>query len=131
MDEEQARAMIREEIRAAFQLLEDAAREKWCYTISDSVEEHCSEMIRASAESVVRSLWPSAEREPEPVNPFAPKRTPEQWAEALRSLIREAHEDGSHVWVDVEYYDGYAPKVRIGPPTSPGDEDPVVWGGTK
>lgn len=37
--------------------------------------------------------------EPEPVNPFAPKRTADQWAVILRSTIDAAEKDGHDVWI--------------------------------
>jgi hypothetical protein len=37
--------------------------------------------------------------EPVPVNPFAPKRTADQWAVILRSTIDAAEKDGHEVWI--------------------------------
>lgn len=68
--------------------------------------------------------------EPEPVNPFTPKRTPKEWADAIKALIAEAGADGSELWVDVEHYAGPGPYVRIGPPDSTGRTDPIIWGMT-
>jgi hypothetical protein len=38
--------------------------------------------------------------EPEPENPFSPKRTPQQWAVILRSTIDAAEKDGHDVWIN-------------------------------
>jgi hypothetical protein len=72
--------------------------------------------------------WPAGTGRPvtpEPVNPFAPKRTPQEWADAIKALIAEADADGSELWVE---YVGGAPRIRIGPPDSTGADDPIIWG---
>lgn len=123
MNEKETRALVREEIREAFKSM---ATDAGFYSGGAyEVTVGAASVVQDVAETVVRSLTPP---EPEPVNPFAPKRSAEQWADRIRELIRQADADGAELWVDVEYYGGPGPKIRIGPPDSTGSDDPIVWG---
>jgi hypothetical protein len=82
-------------------------------------------MLKDAVEMATRELIPA---EPEPVNPFAPRRTPQEWADAIKALIAEADADGARLWVDVADYFGPGPYVRIGSPGNPmWENDTILW----
>ncbi len=91
---EEIRALIREEIRTAFAELVNRASSQTCS--GDEVDSAAAYVLKDVAEKVVQSLTPP---EPEPVNPFAPEHTAEQWAVILRATIDAARTDGHVVWI--------------------------------
>lgn len=124
MDEEQIRALIREEVAKAFGVLRESA--DWYTNGYGEITEATARVIWDVAERTLSDLTSKA---PEPANPFAPKYTSEQWAEAIRALIKEAKTDGYDVWVDVEDYFGPGPFVRISSSEkeSGWENDPILW----
>jgi hypothetical protein len=111
---------VRAEIVSAFEKL--AASAGWYTSGFGELTESAAHLLKDAVEMATRELIPA---EPEPVNPFAPKRTPQEWADAIKALIAEAGADGSELWVD---HVGGAPLIRIGPPDSTGADDPIIWG---
>ncbi len=61
-----------------------------------------------------------------PVNPFAPKRTAQQWADDIEALIERAKEDGYQLYDSRKYSDS-STVLKIGTQDSPPDDDPIVW----
>lgn len=122
-DLKQVEALIRKRVRESFVELAKAA--DWYTNGYDDATHSVAYVLKDMAERVFQGMTPA---EPEPVNPFAPKRTPQEWADAIKALIAEAGADGSELWVDVEHYAGPGPYIRIGPPDSPGCTDPIIWG---
>jgi acetyl-CoA carboxylase carboxyltransferase component len=124
--EDRIREIVREEIRKAFAALAAEADSKesgmW-YSSGYDDEQAACRMIRDVANTVVQEWTTPA---PEPVNPFEPKYTAQEWADLIRAVIAEAEADGYPVWVDVEEYTGPV-CIRIGTPTSSADLDPVIW----
>jgi hypothetical protein len=64
---------------------------------ADELTTTAADVVKDVAETVARWMTPA---EPEPVNPFAPKRTADQWAVILRSTIDAAEKDGHDVWIN-------------------------------
>lgn len=121
MNEEQTRALIRAEIRAAFESMAAAGGA----IIGDRVDRAIGRHVWDVADQVVVGL---AAAEPQPVNPFAPNNSAHEWADRIRGLIAEAKADGYDVWVDVEDYFGPGPFVRVSPSDSDTwESDPIAW----
>jgi hypothetical protein len=121
--EQQIRTVIRAEIVSAFGKL--AASAGWYTSGFGELTESAAHLLKDAVEMATRELIPA---EPEPVNPFSPKRAADQWAVILRAAIDAAEADGWTVWIDTEDYFGPGPFVRIGPPDSTGADDPIIWG---
>lgn len=154
MNEDKIRALVREEIGKAFTLLartaEDSERSYWYESGADMKCEALG-AIRDVADKVATEASPT----PDPldglmaqvldtlpekvspaqlsgrlsVNPFAPKRTAQQWADEIRGVILRAEADGYTVWFDFGI-GGLATEMsmNIGTEDSPANEDPTVWG---
>lgn len=65
----------------------------------------------------------------EPVNPSVPKRTAQCWADEIRSVIRQAEEDGYAVWADTTPPPPFNHRtwLKVGTMDGPEDADPVAW----
>lgn len=153
MNEEETRALVREEIRSALVQLRDDAH--W-FTGDGDLHDSAAYVLRESLDRTIRELTP-AEPEPEPckhayatngkgasicqlcderlpsatelVNPFAPKHTAQEWAEKIRPVIQRAKDDGYDLWFDTVDYFGPGPCLRVSPRDGSPDweNDPIVW----
>ncbi len=124
MNEEQVRALVRKEIMEAFASAALMADTWHCGYGVGELESAAGRVVESVAEKVAEELKPV---EPaQPVNPFAPKRTAQQWTDAIRELIRQAKDDGCVVWFD---RDPISERIclRTCTETSDGHNDTIVW----
>lgn len=127
MNKEEIRAMVREEINAAFEKINAAfqASEEaigWRTYSEDDATSSAAYVVREAMRAALSSLEPEAPTEP--VNPFAPQRTAQQWAEDIRTLIEQAQNDGHEVW-----FDSTDPDPNVCLRVGPDDTAPYIWGG--
>lgn len=133
MDEAEVQALIRSELRILVGSMAEAA--DWYTASYDNHTESAARLVKDVAGRMASDLEAEPDpldglaarvmaidpaefssvqlsgrlsvSDPEPVNPFAPKRTPQQWADAIKSLIAEAKSDGTKVWFGGHSESGY------------------------
>lgn len=94
MNADEVRALAREEIRKAFEELSERA-DFW--RDDGELKSSAAYVLSDAADQVAEKLLPPA---PEPVNPFSPKHTAQEWADRIGELIRQADRDGGTMpWV--------------------------------
>lgn len=143
MNESEVRAVTQTEVLKAFKKLREAT--DWytfgyddethdtAYVIQGTVDRAIQELTPESCQHIYKSCEDAQgnggascilcyEREPKPVNPFAPEHTAQQWADQIGELLQQAQNDGHAVWFTGNSEVGHS--LRIGN----GSDAPEVWG---